>query len=275
MEASTSVLPAVEAYCDTVPRADALVEQVGPFTLFIKAAAGSPYYARPSLGATQFAVADVARVRERQRECRIPQTFEWIAEVSPALASVVRESRLTVLEHPLMILDVMKPSAPPDVAGLELRPVTDDDDLPLLKAVADVAFKARGTAVGAEGIEAAVAAVQTDRAAIAAHKERLRTARTVTVAAFLHGRPVGVGSHQPVGDVTEIVGVAVLPMFRRRGIAAALTLQLAKDGAARGIKTVFLSADDEPVARIYSCIGFRRIATACTAEPNIPQTDKL
>jgi hypothetical protein len=172
MEPSTPLLMAIEAYYDSVPRADALIEQIGPFTLFIKAGAGWPYYARPSLGATHFDVPDVMRVRGRQPECRIPQTFEWIAEVSPALASVAREAGPTVREHPLMILNEIRPSAPPGVAGLDLRQATDEDDLPLLNAVGSVAFNARGTAVGAEGIQAAVAAVRTDPAAIAAQKER-------------------------------------------------------------------------------------------------------
>jgi hypothetical protein len=101
MEVSVSGLRAIEAYYDSVPRADALIEEVGPFTLFIKTGAGFPYYARPSPGAAHFAVADVMRVRERQREYRVPEAFEWMAEVSPALASVLRESGLTVHEHPL------------------------------------------------------------------------------------------------------------------------------------------------------------------------------
>lgn len=161
-DASTALLMSIEAYYDSVPRADALVEQIGPLTLFIKAGAGWPYYARPSHGATHFAVTDLMRVRARQREYRIPQTFEWIAEVTPARASVAREAALTVHEHPLMILNEIRPSAPPGVASLDLRRATDEDDLPLLNAIAGVAFNAHGTAVGAEGIEAAVAAVRTD-----------------------------------------------------------------------------------------------------------------
>jgi predicted GNAT family acetyltransferase len=81
------------------------------------------------------------------------------------------------------------------------------------------------------------------------------------------GEPIGVGSHQPLNGVTEIVGVATLPAYRRRGVGAAVTGALADDAVRRGIRTVFLSAADADVARLYERLGFRRVATACIAEP--------
>jgi predicted GNAT family acetyltransferase len=35
----------------------------------------------------------------------------------------------------------------------------------------------------------------------------------------------------------------------------------------RGVRTVFLSASDSAVARVYARIGFHRIGTALIAEP--------
>jgi predicted GNAT family acetyltransferase len=74
---------------------------------------------------------------------------------------------------------------------------------------------------------------------------------------------LGGGSHNPRGDVTEIVGVGVLPAHRRRGIAGHLTWALAADAAASGVRTVFMSAGSDDVARIYEGVGFRRVGTAC------------
>jgi predicted GNAT family acetyltransferase len=80
------------------------------------------------------------------------------------------------------------------------------------------------------------------------------------------GKPVSVGSFHPLDDVAEIVGVGTLPSYRRRGLGAAVTALLVEE-AVRRVSTVFLSAGDDAVARIYARLGFRALATACIAEP--------
>jgi predicted GNAT family acetyltransferase len=57
------------------------------------------------------------------------------------------------------------------------------------------------------------------------------------------------------------------PAFRRRGLAAAVTAALAAEASRRGAATLFVSAQDDDVARLYSAIGFGPLATAATAEP--------
>jgi predicted GNAT family acetyltransferase len=68
-------------------------------------------------------------------------------------------------------------------------------------------------------------------------------------------------------DVAEIAGVATLPSARRRGYASQLTAALARRGLTDGVDLVFLSAGDDGVARLYTKVGFRRVGTACIAEP--------
>ncbi len=58
----------------------------------------------------------------------------------------------------------------------------------------------------------------------------------------------------------------MLPASRRRGLAAAVTRALAADALAHGGRTVFLSATDAAVARIYARLGFREIGTSLIAE---------
>ena len=77
---------------------------------------------------------------------------------------------------------------------------------------------------------------------------------------------VGGGSHSPRGETTELAGIAVIPRARRRGLGAAITEALVADARARGITTVFLSAQDDAVARVYERVGFQRVGTACVAE---------
>jgi predicted GNAT family acetyltransferase len=65
----------------------------------------------------------------------------------------------------------------------------------------------------------------------------------------------------------EIAGVATLPADRRRGLGAAVTATLARHALDTGADLVFLSAGSEQIARVYLRTGFRRIGTACVAEP--------
>jgi predicted GNAT family acetyltransferase len=94
-------------------------------------------------------------------------------------------------------------------------------------------------------------------------RDLLAAGHSVLAAAFGADGPLAAGSCQTVDGVSEITGVGTLPAARRRGLGAAVTARLA---ASRGTHTVFLSASDEQVARVYAGIGFRRIGTAMIAE---------
>ena len=61
--------------------------------------------------------------------------------------------------------------------------------------------------------------------------------------------------------------MATLPSARRRGYASQLTATLARHALTAGAPLVFLSAGDDDVARLYTRVGFRRVGTACIAEP--------
>ena len=115
------------------------------------------------------------------------------------------------------------------------------------------------------------AVVAPDESEVVLVRERVRSGLQVVVGAFdREGAAVGGGSHQPVGDVTELVGIAVVPEARRRGIGAALTDALVTDARAAGVDVVFLSAGDDDVARTYSRVGFQQIGSAGAAEPPQP-----
>jgi ribosomal protein S18 acetylase RimI-like enzyme len=263
-----TLFPLLEGYYDAVPRTAARVETLGPFSLFVQRESGWPYYARPALGATAFTVADVERVRARQRALGVPEAFEWVAETSPGLRPVATGAGLAVTSYPLLVLPPggLLPAPPPE--GIVLRLATADDDVAMIGAVARLAFAHEGTAPGPQGPEelpAATAARGEDE--VAFERERLRAGLVVTAVAYAGGAPVGAGSHQPVGPVSEVVGIGTLPAYRHRGIGAALTAYLTADALGRGARTVFLSAGDARIARVYERVGFRRIGTACVAEP--------
>jgi ribosomal protein S18 acetylase RimI-like enzyme len=266
----TALLDRIERYYDAVPRSSARVEDFGPLSLFLQSGAGWPYYARPAFGFTgQVTVADVDRVRARQRELGIPESFEWVAEVSPGLRAAVEESGLPVSEHPLMALTTDAVPAAPLPDAVTVRMIGADD--PLLAAtlsVSRLAFAEPGTAIGKAG-PVELAAEVAERAAdgtVDRIADRIRAGLTVAAAVIENGVVLCSGQHQPVDAVTEVVGVGTLPAARRRGLAAAVTRALADDARARGIEIIFLSAGDDDVARGYARQGFRRIGTALIAE---------
>ncbi|MBT2385469.1 GNAT family N-acetyltransferase [Streptomyces sp. ISL-11] len=269
------LLDRLERYYDAVPRSSARVEDFGPLSLFVRNGQGWPFYARPALGWSGAAVTatDVTRVRARQRELGIPESFEWVAETSPALRAAVERTGLVVHEHPLMALDPHAPALtlPDRDDDVVIRTVGPDDPvLPSALAAPHLAFADPGTRVGTAGV-AELREAMRDRTAgdksLEQAAARIRAGLTCFAAAVRDGTALCAGQHQPVGTVSEVVGVGTLPSARRRGLGLAVTAALVADARARGVETVFLSAGDDDVARIYARLGFRRVATALIAEP--------
>lgn len=270
MTSEHNLITRLEQYYDTVPRRRARTEQVGRFTLFVTDS-GWPYYARPSLGGSQeISRSDVQRVLDRQRELDVPRSIEWVDEVTPGLAEVVESTGAQVARCPLLVLG----SALHGSAGTARMLGADEvDTLVAARAAISVGFGHAGTATGDAGIEARDAALDAARVEVdedfltGLEENALRMAAVFAPESAdeaKHG-PVGGGSYTPVEQVAEITGVAVLPVYRRNGLAAQVTYALATDAAERGVTTVFCSAQSDDVARVYERIGFRRVATACIA----------
>jgi ribosomal protein S18 acetylase RimI-like enzyme len=260
------LLRRIDRYLDEVPRRAARAEDLGSLRLFVKTlAAGWPYYARPIPGAREVTVGEVEAMRARQRELEVPETFEWVVDLIPSLGPSATTTGLHVTEHPLLVAgagDVK--SLDPDA---EVRIATVDDDLARISAVAMAGFDLPGTQPGEGSHDEA------DRHEITITDEtrdylrdRLRQGVTIPAVATVDGRIVAVGMHQPVDGVSEIVGVATLPAFRRRGLGAAVTAALAADAFGRGVELAVLSAGDEEVARVYERVGFRRVGKVGAAE---------
>jgi ribosomal protein S18 acetylase RimI-like enzyme len=256
------LLARLERYYDEVPRANADSEEHGPFTIF-RSRGGWPYYARPRLGLTDEVTPDqVTSVLDRLEEFGVPRSIEWVHETTPSLRSAATAAGVDVGDHPLLVLDgdpVVRQS--PVVVR---RLGSDDPDLPAVHAAVHVGFSQNDTRIGGASVverDAKAAEVGAELGHVSA---LLDSGRWVLFGAF-HPElgAVGGGSHIPRGEVTEIVGVGVLPSQRRQGIAGHLTWALAADAAAAGVRTVFMSAGSDDVARIYEGVGFRRIATAC------------
>lgn len=261
------ILTTVEEYYDIAPRAATDVHEVGPFTVFV--GRGWPYYARPRLGsAVTFTEADVATVFAWQRDQSQPQSIEWVSDLTPTLEAAAA-AHAEVHRYPLLVLDRAAYQVPADTSEVEVRVLTaDDPDLLATRVAVDIGFRNEGTGTGpvAESARDVALAAATTGAVGGQMRDAMTSGRMRVVAALGARGPIGGGTHQPRGAVTELTGIGVLPAYRRRGIGARITAVLVADALAGGAGTVFLSAGSDDVARVYQGIGFRRVGTACVAE---------
>ena len=260
----SDLLARLEGYYDEVPRANADTEEHGPFTIFVSRG-GWPYYARPRLGlADEVTPDDVTSVLDRLGELGVPRSIEWVDDTTPSLRPAVVAAGIKVEDYPLLVLDgdPVERRSPVDVR----RVGAEDPDLAAVRAAVHVGFAQDDTRTGPASVAErdAKAAADIDLDTLRA---LLATGRSVLYGAFdAELGALGGGSHNPRGEVTEIVGVGVLPAHRRRGIAGHLTWALAQDAASAGATTVFMSAGSDDVARVYEGVGFRRVGTACIVE---------
>jgi predicted GNAT family acetyltransferase len=241
-------LDEIEAYYDTVPRAAATTEEVGPFTLFLADAATAwQFYARPRLGGDPtFTADDVRRVLARQVELDRPQAIEWVDEVTPSLLPAVTVAGHQAGRYPLLVL----PQDAPVDAAQDTRVLGPEDaDLALAVATVHAAFA---------GVDEVADQPLGNRAALIA------TGHLIEVAAYdASGRLVGAGSAAPRGETAELMGIGVPPAHRARGIGTAITRALVRACRDAGVRTVFLSAFNDAAAGVYRRIGFRDVGTAC------------
>lgn len=255
------LLARLERYYDEVPRATADTEEHGPFTIF-RARSGWPFYARPRLGlAEPVSAAEVTSVLDRLEDLGLPRAIEWVDETTPSLGPAAVSAGVAVADHPLLVLDGDPVERVSPATVRRLGP--GDPDLAAVRAAISVGFGQDDTRTGPASVAERDAAVAEARD-LGPLRALLESGQSVLWGAFLpEAGAVGGGSHNPRGEVTEVVGVGVLPAHRRRGIAGYLTWALAADAAAAGVSTVFLSAGSDDVARIYAGVGFRRVGTAC------------
>ena len=292
----SDVFVRLERFYDALPRPYARVEEIGGLVLFVREGEGWPYYARPRVGAPTPSAADITATRRRQRDLGVPEAFEWVHETTPDLLAVARSAGLEVLLAPLLVLDpaALVPDLPVPGATITLldpSAPTYAADLAASRAVANLAFADPPAATPLEEVTAASTdpgqplepallvepagpaerdAATTELSEALVEGFRTRAAAGAYVSAVVTSPTDGIlasGILMREGEAAEVAGVATLPAARGRGYASQLTASLARQALADRVSLIFLSAGDDDVARLYTRVGFRRIGTACVAEP--------
>jgi ribosomal protein S18 acetylase RimI-like enzyme len=236
----------VQRYARTNAEHSADRRRVGPF--LIRFHPRSPLrflnYAIPDDGAVPSAAnvaALVAAFRERDRLPRL----EYLPSRAPLVERALAAAGFTVENRaPFMACAAGDVLAPPPLDGVKLTEPADDGELLAGLTVQNAAFgnepptpgDVAGLRYAIEGGGVAVNATTSD------------------------GRVVGAGQCTvPIAGITEVVGVAVDPAYRRRGIGGAITAHLTATAYERGARTVFLEPAGPAEERIYARAGFRRV----------------
>ena len=227
-------------------------------------------YGRPRLGLTEDVGADdVAAVRARQRELGVREAFEWVHETTPSHGRRGGGGRAGRHARPAARARCRRRWAPPPApAGMTVRLLAPDDPaLPAAQGVVELAFAAAATGLGDAGPEERAVAARAV-GDLGFLRERLRRRLTVMAVAEDANGPVAAGSHQPVerrdgGHGRRHAALRAPPRRRRRRDRPA------RRGRARTAarRSVFLSAADDDVARLYGRLGFRPLGTACFGRP--------
>jgi GNAT superfamily N-acetyltransferase len=217
------------------------VERIGPFLATYHPHDELPYlsYAIPDDGAEPTPDDVAALVDGYRRRDRLPR-LEFLPAVAPAAEAALLtggftvEARLAVMTcEPADAVDL----APPAGIALE-RPATADDVRGMLTA--------QHAAFGAPPPD--------DGAVVRARRgEDLRLlARDIASGLVVGGGVATV----PADGASEIAGIGVLEAYRGQGIAGAIVSRLARDLAAHGVTTAFLTPGDDGAHRVYARAGF-------------------
>jgi ribosomal protein S18 acetylase RimI-like enzyme len=252
------LLDRIDRFCDAVPRQWARPLDDGPLRLFTRRGPGWPFYARPVPGGGWVRAVDVVRVRARQRELRVPETFEWLPAASPSMTAAAEAAGLRVTRCPLLVLDgdPVPTPFPPGYAGRLLGPADAD-----LAAASGALHAVVAAAFGFPPPTTRPAAELTDL------RTDLAEGRLARLLVTGPTGPAAGGSAQRAGDVVELVGIGTLAAERGRGLAAAVTAVLAGAARAAGAEVVFLAAGDDGASRVYQRVGFRVVGETAMAEP--------
>ncbi|NJA56761.1 GNAT family N-acetyltransferase [Streptomyces sp. NEAU-H3] len=270
--ATDPVVARVEWFHETVARECCRVrERYGPFVLHLQPFQGA-FPARPHSAEREraFTAAEVRDLLRTQRERQAPRGLEWLAETAPALRAACEEAGLVVREHPVLLIDPCEDAsgeaACAPAPGARLL-ASRDWRVEHAIAVAHVGFAYPGTGRGPEGrgsVAELLASGDLRREAAEAARRIHAGTRALAIAETQEG-PVATGQFNTLDDLAEIIAVATLPEARRRGHASAVLRTLIAEARSRRLRTMFLTAADEEVARIYESVGFKRLATVLEA----------
>jgi GNAT superfamily N-acetyltransferase len=244
------LLERLQAQMRSVARRQYEAVAVPPFTLFFHPTDPLPFfnYAIPddATAGTAELSGPLARLASEFRERRRLPRFEFVETSAPRLAEALeRNGYLKETRAQLMICARGDERAAPDVPGVEVERLDASSPDPLFALFLEVQRRAFG-------IPSPRAASLEDVAAL-----RQTLGGGLALLARHGGQAVATAMIQPSEDgLAELVGVATLEAFRKRGIGGLLSSEAVRAAFAGSTTLAFLSAADARAGRVYEAVGF-------------------
>lgn len=220
-------------------------EQVGPFLATYSPDSTNPFlnYAIPDDGA-QPSRSDVDGLTQAYARRGLLPRVEFLVDTAPAAEAALLAAGWSVERRiPVMLCPPGSAVAIPAPAGIELVVPDSDDEIRGMIAAQHEAFDQQVTVSSVD---------------ITTARERIRNGGFAVLARDVEtGEPAGGGVAEAVVDGTsEVAGIGVRSVFRRRGTGAAMTAFLTMAVHDAGGRTVFLTPAGVPEQRMYARAGY-------------------
>ncbi len=232
-----------------------VAQTLSAFTLYAPAKAEAPgdaakdALAIPRRMARPLRDADLEELRAVFERQGARLRVEFLADLFPHLPALLQaEGYREAQRKPALIAQPHEIQSPPAPAQSELVTLSQASSLQDVRENLDTNAAGFGEAVDFGEQE------------VRAFRAGLVNSRAFTLR--VDGRAVAAGMFEAIhGGVTELLGIATLPAYRRRGFAGYLTAAMAESAFAHGATLVYLCAVSEEAGRVYERVGFRPCAT--------------
>jgi len=234
----------------TRTRPDTRREQVGSLAVMTHPSARShlnyawPMVADGSKATVHIDRADIMEVIRYFREANRRPRFEFPAQIAPMLGLLLDQHGFTETRRmPLMAW--LWPTSLTAPRGFTLRTLQTPDDLHTHLAISDAGFDHEPP----DNVDERFAPLWQD------HLDQ----RRLFLTGHLGDEPVATAQVIVGSSSAEIINVTTIPAHRRKGVAAALTLEAVQRARASGAELIFLSSATDEATRVYRRIGFQEI----------------
>lgn len=245
----TDVAERVQGYLHVKARAGRESLVVGGFTLYLPVGneTGGVGLALPNQPDSALNPSVLERIERIADKRGHTACFHWLDCYAPKLAEALGITGYAVREStPLLVCE------PGQVIVLPTEPL----EMVTVSADSPSEDVAENWNINAQGFDPS--AMPAQPADVLHFQRSLKKSRAFT--ARLDGEGVSAGMYTDIIDgVTELVGIATLQAYRRRGFGGALTAFATRTAFADGATLAFLTAAGEEASRVYQRVGFRQV----------------